>query len=169
LIWDRLPIALACAGLLAAIRSETARQSSDRATTALALVGAGSVAWWYLTGLEGPGDLRPYLLLQVLPLVLIPIWQYNGRAPRSQRLAFAAAIVLYVLAKLAEIGDHAIFAELGWISGHTVKHLLASAAAATIVIELVARVRRDTPAALQNEKREYIATARVNASSRAKA
>ena len=47
----------------------------------LALVAIASVFWWYATGVNGTGDLRPYLLLQALPLVLIPLWQWIYDAP----------------------------------------------------------------------------------------
>jgi hypothetical protein len=136
LVWDRLPIALACAGLLGAVRAESRGHQNDAAETiALAAAAAASVYWWDISG-----DLRPYLLLQALPLVLIPLWQWIYRAPRERRIAFAAAIGLYVLAKVAELNDGAIFAALGVVSGHTVKHVLATLASAIVVYELNGRV-----------------------------
>jgi hypothetical protein len=142
LLWDRLPIALVCAGLLAAVASESQRaRAARRAALLWALVATLSVGWWYYTELQGRGDLRPYLFVQGLPLVAIPLWQGLARAPRADRLAFAAAIALYVLAKIAELNDHAILAATDFVSGHTVKHLLAAASAAVIVARLVARVQ----------------------------
>jgi hypothetical protein len=38
-----------------------------------------------------------------------------------------------VVAKISELNDRALFELTGWISGHTIKHLLATVAAATIV------------------------------------
>ncbi|MBL8490905.1 MAG: hypothetical protein JNM82_09015, partial [Rhodocyclaceae bacterium] len=76
LVWDRLPIALACGGLLAAVASETRHEADGRPRAALlALAAVLSVAWWVWTGARGQGDLRPYLLLQAAPLVLVPVWQ----------------------------------------------------------------------------------------------
>jgi len=141
LIWDRLPIALACGGLLAGVRAQVGGHvNGARITAALALVAIASVFWWYATGVNGPGDLRPYLLLQASPLVLIPLWQWIYNAPRADRIAFAIAIGLYVAAKATELLDHPIFASLQWISGHTLKHLLAAAAAAVIVTRLTRQV-----------------------------
>lgn len=140
LVWDRLPIALACAGLLAGVRAECrAKPDSRAATLGLALFAVASVAWWAATEQRGAGDLRPYLLLQALPLVLIPLWQWIYRAPRRDKLAFGIAIALYVVAKFAELGDHALLAALGVVSGHTLKHLLATAA--VLVARLVERQR----------------------------
>ncbi|MEY9681592.1 hypothetical protein BLN97_39585 [Bradyrhizobium elkanii] len=83
--------------------------------------------------------MRPYLLLQVLPLILIPLWQSIYRAPRADRIAFAAAMMLYVVAKIAEVLDHEIADTLGFVSGHTLKHLLATSATAAIVWGLTRR------------------------------
>lgn len=142
LVWDRLPIVLACAGLLAAVRAET-HPDSDAKTWALILAAASvmSVAWWYFTDRDGMGDLRAYLFLQGLPLALIPFWQAGRRAARADRSAFALAILLYVLAKVAELNDHALLSALQWIGGHTLKHVLAIAASAVIAARLVSRVQ----------------------------
>ena len=140
LIWDRLPIALACAGLLAGVRGDS--KPGSRAgieAIALACCAVASVAWWVYTDLGGADDLRPYLLLQGLPLVLVPLWQAIYRAPRAERITFALAMALYVLAKLAEVRDHEIAAALGVVSGHTLKHLLATAATAAVVWGLTRR------------------------------
>jgi hypothetical protein len=144
LVWDRLPIALACAGLLAAVRAECrCMPDSRRDAFWFGLLGVASVGWWYLTAQQGAGDLRPYLLLQGLPLILIPLWQLIHCAPRRDKIAFGCALALYVVAKLAELNDHALLAALGVISGHTIKHLLATAAAAVLVARLAER--QDAP------------------------
>jgi len=142
LVWDRLPIALACAGLLAGVRGDARKRRCDGYVAALAVFAVASVAWWHFTGQTGIGDLRPYLLLQVLPIVLIPLWQWLYSLPRAERWAFAGALLLYVIAKLTELYDHEIAAALGMITGHTLKHLLATAAAAGIVGSLVRRTGR---------------------------
>ena len=129
LVWDRIPIVLACVGLLAAMSARTggrlARPLPLAASSVLAIV---TVPWWWATG-----DLRPYILVQLAPLVLIPVWQALRQSPRNERVAFAVTIAFYALAKIAEAADHAIFDALGFLSGHSLKHLLAAAAAAAIL------------------------------------
>jgi hypothetical protein len=142
LVWDRLSIALACGGLLAGVWGDTRRENSRGPASWLALAAVASVAWWYFTDLSDAGDLRPYLLLQGLPILLIPLWQWIHGMPRADRVAFGAALAIYIVAKFAELKDHEIAATLGAVSGHTLKHLLATGAAALIVMRLVARVRR---------------------------
>ena len=140
LTWDMLPIALAGAGLLVGVHGDVRPGSkTNLEAIMLALFAVAGVAWWVYTDRNGAGDLRPYLLLQVLPLVLIPLWQMIYRAPRTERLPFAAAMALYVLAKLTELFDHQIATALGFVSGHTLKHLLATAATAAIVWGLTRR------------------------------
>lgn len=141
LVWDRLPIALTVAGLLAAVRAECVPDTrGTRYTLVISLLAVLSVAWWqYTDGPQHPGDLGPYLAMQLLALLLIPLWQAIHRAPRADRLAFGVAIAFYVVAKLAELYDRELLAALRFVSGHTLKHLLASAAAAVLVARLSQR------------------------------
>ena len=136
LVWDRLPIALACAGLLAAAFAEVERRSALVPCLLLGAFAVAGVVWWIYTA-----DLRLYLLLQGMPLILIPIWQHVRKAPRTERLSFASAIGVYALARMAEVYDAAIFSRVDWIGGHTLKHLLAAVACALIVYAVVQRVR----------------------------
>ncbi|NHQ87514.1 hypothetical protein HA050_15455 [Iodobacter sp. HSC-16F04] len=125
LIWDRLPIALACAGFLAALASQLHGQlKSQWFAVPLAFWAVGSVGHWVFTQ-----DLRPYLLLQALPLILLPLWQWqiSGRRPAFWLMLFAS--LCYILAKITELQDQVLFNALHQIlSGHTLKHLFASIA-----------------------------------------
>jgi hypothetical protein len=133
LVWDRLPIALASAGLLGAVHARTHEVPRPALLPALVVVAVGSVAWWSWTDSLGADDLRPYLLLQGALLVVIPLWQWLGGTPRPERFAFWVAIALYAAAKLAEVADVRIFhATEGFMSGHTLKHLLSALASAVI-------------------------------------
>jgi hypothetical protein len=141
LVWDRLPIALACAGLLAGVWGDVHAKDSATLTAWLALAAVLSVAWWDFTQRSGTGDLRPYLIFQVFPIVLIPLWHWIYDMPRADRWVFGSALLLYVIAKFAELNDHQVAALFGTLTGHTLKHLLASVAASLIVARLVSRTR----------------------------
>lgn len=67
------------------------------------------------------------------------------RFPIIARRAFFGALLIYVVAKLAELGDYEIAAVVGPLTGHTLKHLLATVAAAVLVDCLVRRVGAFTP------------------------
>lgn len=137
LIWDRLPIALACVSLLAAALEDgyPTRFAPLPTLAALCALGVASVFWWSATG-----NLGPYLLLQLAPLVLIPALQWQTGAPLAQRHAFGIAIGLYVLAKLCELADSAILHAIHALSGHTLKHLFATLAA-LVLARMIARMR----------------------------
>ncbi|WP_426210653.1 hypothetical protein [Massilia sp. TWP1-3-3] len=135
LVWDRLPIALACAALLAAaVRDAYPNTKTQLPLLVLTGLGALSVFWW-----SWSGDLRFYLLIQAAPLVLIPVLQWQSGAPMAQRTFFFVAIGLYVWAKLFEVADQAVFQALGFVSGHTLKHLLAVAAAFVLAFAFARR------------------------------
>lgn len=140
LVYDRLPIALACAGLLSAVWHETlgAPRWLD---WILGLAAMGSVAWWRHTDLQGAGDLRPYLLLQTLPLILVPLLQYLAVRSKQERCMFVAAMGLYVLAKACELADQPLLDALVLCSGHTLKHVLAALAALIVAYQLACRLR----------------------------
>ena len=136
LVFDRLPIAVACAALLAAMHARVHRLRVPGLLAALLVAAVGSVFWWSWTESLGRGDLRAYLLLQGAPLVLIPLWQWIFGEPPRARLAFGIAIALYAAAKVFELQDHAVLEATGLVSGHTIKHLLAALAGWVICREL---------------------------------
>lgn len=82
LFWDRLPIAIACASLLALVRAQCFNSLSKSWVELLAFAAFAlfSVVWWQLTE-----DLRPYLFLQILAIVLPPLWQTINRRPNIER------------------------------------------------------------------------------------
>lgn len=139
LVLDRLPIAWACAALLCAFLSERVVARWGKASTLCGafIVATASVAWWWLSERQGHGDLRPYLYLQFLPMLLVPAAlcmklrvQNHGGVPDA---AWWAVLALYAAAKLMEFADHSVFDALLFTSGHTLKHLLAAAAALCVV------------------------------------
>ncbi|MDF2864411.1 hypothetical protein ABE599_16755 [Achromobacter mucicolens] len=140
LIWDRLPIALLCAGILSAVWRETVGDGRwvDVLWTALAV---GSVAWWWYTDHTSTGDLRPYLFVQFMPLVLVPLLQWRNGTPLRERLYFGAAIGFYVLAKAAELLDYQIYQTFAFMSGHTLKHLFSMAAGLMVTLNFAHRKR----------------------------
>ncbi len=135
LAFDRLPIAWACAALTCAFLAERvdARWGSPRTLGLALLAASASVALWWWSEQAGRSDLRPYLFVQFLPMLLVPA-ALLMRMPR--RFASAApdgawwgVLAGYAIAKALEVADHAVFDALGVVSGHTLKHLAAAGAA----------------------------------------
>lgn len=129
LVWDRLPMTVAFMALFSLLLDERVFPASPpRTLWPLLAAGVASVAYWYWTEAQGAGDLRAYALVQFLPMLLIPaiLALFQPRYLRGTHLV--AALGLYVLAKLFEHFDAAVYAALGEVSGHTVKHLLSGVA-----------------------------------------
>lgn len=138
LVWDRLPIALACAALLDAVLSEQLPLRLMRGLRLLFwLLAPLSIYWWHISA-----DLAPYLYLQLLPLLLIPAVLLLYPSPAGEWRLWTTAIAAYVLAKLAELGDHLLYGLLGVISGHSLKHMLAALASLAIYGVLYRRWQR---------------------------
>lgn len=127
LVWDRLPMTLAFMALFSLVIGEyLSAPVGKKLLWPLVATGVGSVVYWRLGELGGHGDLRPYALVQFLPMVLIPLILLLFR-PRFTGTAYLWAMLAgYVAAKLAELLDEPLFRWLYPVSGHTLKHLLAA-------------------------------------------
>lgn len=143
LVWDRLPMTIGFMSLVSIVISEYfSLQIGKRLLLPLLFVGIGSVAYWAYTESLGAGDLRPYAIVQFLPMLLIPltIILYKTRSDLSRYVWWM--IGFYIAAKVAEQMDDNLYAFGNAISGHTLKHLLASLAPASLLYGLMQRRRR---------------------------
>jgi hypothetical protein len=135
LVWDRLPMALGFAGLITGTLTDRAPQRT-LPLLAFAAVGAGTVFYWHVTA-----NLVPYLVMQAgfMAATLIATAYIPTRYTHANRIYAAAG--LYALALIFERLDHPVHALLGgWVSGHTLKHLLAFAA--ILIVYAMLRERR---------------------------
>ena len=148
LFWDRLTMAIAFMGWLAAHLAERVgvRVGLVLLPVLLAL-GPGAVVYWSLSEAAGGGDLRPYGFMHFYPALLVPLllWLFPPRYTRTGDVLVVLA--LYAAALAAEWLDRPIFALTGMLSGHTLKHVLAALA----VYWALRMLRRRRPAS-QREK-----------------
>lgn len=134
LVADRIPIAWACTAIVAVLMADRGHRRfvAPGALVAGALVAAIAVGYWHASG-----DLRPYLFVQALPLLLVPVLLLAHVRPVEPGAVPDAAwwslLGCYVAAKVAEGLDGLVLAALGVMSGHTLKHLLAALGAALLV------------------------------------
>jgi hypothetical protein len=147
LVWDRLPMTLGFSGLVAATITERVDPKLGRQSLwPLLLLGVFTVLFWYGGELRGAGNIIPYGIYQiwsVLIIVLLLLAYPARRYTRGGLLGWAA--VWYGLAKVFETFDLQVYRLLGGaLSGHTIKHVLASFAVFAIVRQL--RVRHRIPA-----------------------
>lgn len=150
LAWDRGGMVLAFAGLLglAAMRAVSTRAGMALATAVLVL-GPLSVYAWSLGG-----NLLPWAVLQGGGMVLILGFACLRPAQsRELPVRWAMLIAIYALAKLLELGDHAVYEWTGHlVSGHSLKHMVAACAAWPVVSALLAarEIKAESHAAVKN-------------------
>ena len=143
LVWDRIPMTIAFMSLVAIVISEYFSAPVGRKLLMpLLLAGVSSAAYWAWTESQGAGDLRPYALVQFLPILLIPIviTVYHSRSDLGRHLWWM--IGLYASAKVFEQADIGLYEFGNLISGHSVKHLVAALAPLSLVLGLLKRRER---------------------------
>ncbi len=137
LIWDRLPITILSIGFFCSVISEMVSPKASLILVGpLLLIGIGSVLYWNYTESLGSGDLRLYGIVQFLPLILIVLIFLMYKFPENYLSYIIGLLIFYSLSRLTEFLDHQIHEILQFISGHTLKHLFAAAAAGCILIML---------------------------------
>jgi hypothetical protein len=138
LLWDRLAMMLAFMAWLAAIVAERVSPAAGlRLLPLLLAAGLGSAAWWGWSEARGMGNLLPYLLMQLYPVLLVPLLLRLYPPRYSGDRSILAVIGLYVLAFLFDLSDRPVFALTGGLlSGHTIKHAIAALAVYVVVLHL---------------------------------
>lgn len=134
LVADRIPIAWACTAIVSALLAERGHRGfvAPGALAAGAAAAVGAVLYWHATG-----DLRLYLFLQALPLLLVPALLLARIRPVEPGglpdAAWWQVLGCYLAAKIMEGLDARVLEAFGVVSGHTLKHLLAALGAALLV------------------------------------
>ncbi len=140
LVWDRLPMTIAFMALFSmVVRDRISEPFGNAILWPLVVAGMASVGYWYWSELQGQGDLRPYGVIQFLPMVLIPLMLilYRGKGLNTPWLW--ATLGTYVLAKAVEYFDKGIYVTTGIVSGHSIKHVLGSLAVLWAVFAILRR------------------------------
>jgi hypothetical protein len=141
LVWDRLPMTLGFMGVLAAMIAERISvRVGVRLLPMLVLGGVLSVVYWSWSEAHGQGDLRPYFLVQFGSLFLLLAMLLLFRPRYTQSWCWWIALGFYTVAKLLETFDRQIYSAVGFVSGHTLKHLAGAVAAFFIAWMLRTRV-----------------------------
>ncbi|NMG04627.1 hypothetical protein [Azoarcus taiwanensis] len=134
LFWDRLPLSVVLVSVTALMIAE--RTHVDRAGSALVVVwlfvGPLAVIYWHLTETFATGDLRPYLALHAM-LIVVPPLAFLLPARYTHTKGYLIALTLYLFGYLGDRLDHQIYALTGeFVSGHNIKHVATGAAAAMV-------------------------------------
>ena len=129
LFWDRLPMTLCFAAILAAVVEERVDARAGKALLRpLLAIGIFSLLLWRWTD-----DLRLYAWAQFFPFLALVLILRLFPAKYTGAFYWVVAAALYAVAKLFELYDHEIFSAGSILSGHTLKHLAAAAAAFAVL------------------------------------
>jgi hypothetical protein len=128
LVWDRLQMTFAFMGIFSMVISvRISVKAGINFLIPLLVLGVASVVYWYITEQSGQGDLRPYALVQFLPvlLILVMLWLFPARYSGTKYLV--EMIGWYGIAKALEFLDAVVWEwSGGWIAGHSLKHCVAA-------------------------------------------
>lgn len=132
LFWDRLPMTLGFSGLIILIFTDRFNQKVSLKLNILffifIFISSMTVVGWNNELLT----LRPYLLVQLGSLLFSFLALILTPSNVIKNTYLLIAIAFYILAKITEIYDLEIFNRLSFVSGHSLKHLLAAAAIYTV-------------------------------------
>ena len=127
LVWDRLPMTIAFMAFFTLLCAERLSLGlAQKLFPILLVAGIASVGYWHFTEQAGNGDLRPYGLVQFLPIVLTPLilWLFPSKYDRSADIWWFLA--WYLFAKVLEALDTQVYELLTVVSGHSLKHVAAA-------------------------------------------
>lgn len=137
---DRLGMSFAFAGLLGlAVASRITARAGPWLAPGVLLWGVlGAWVCWRA------GNLLPWAVLQGAGLLLLLVLSLGRPRAGGLALRWWLIIAIYAVAKLCELADHVIFEATGeWISGHSLKHLVAALAAWPVIGALRALGQND--------------------------
>jgi hypothetical protein len=142
LLWDRAAMAVAFAGMLgmAACDRVSGRAGQWLAATSL-FAGLLAVVVW-----QHNGNVVPWAAVQFGGMALVLVLAMQPSFNDGVGLRLGAVVLVYAAAKALEMADPAVFAlSGGLVSGHTLKHLVASLAAVPVLHALMAKSVRHNP------------------------
>lgn len=123
LIWDRLPMTISFMSFLSIVIGEFINPIlGKKLLYPLLIVGLSSIVYWVVSE-----DLRMYVLIQFLPILLILVILFLSKNSIHFKKYFWLIIVSYTIAKFLESNDLFIYSSTyKAISGHTLKHFAAA-------------------------------------------
>lgn len=128
LVWDRLPMTIVFMGFFSAVIAEWISPKLAKNNFPVATIfGIASVWYWHYSEQFIPGgNLRLYIDVQYFPLLLVPFIWYWYPPSYTRSYVLMRVLILYLVAKLFEVGDTLVFTHLKYFSGHTIKHFVSA-------------------------------------------
>ena len=130
---DRLGMVMAFAGLLGLAAAGRISERAGWALSGTVLVFGALSVWVWLTG----GNILPWVLVQFGGMALVLWFAFMQSLPGTLPVRWGLVIAVYTAAKLLELGDHLVYdLTANVVSGHSLKHVVASCAAWPVLAAL---------------------------------
>lgn len=127
LLWDRLPMVVAFMSFFTIVLAEYVNEKmAARLFLPLLMAGVVSVFYWYWSEMNGQGDLRMYIIIQFLPIIIMPLIFLLNASRFNKTHFFWLVLACYGAAKGLELMDESVFELTALVSGHSLKHLLSA-------------------------------------------
>ncbi|MES2965492.1 MAG: hypothetical protein V4760_16545 [Bdellovibrionota bacterium] len=124
LLWDRLPMAIGFAGLVSLLIADRISARAGRwSFAALAGFALWSISMWQVFEFS-----TPYSALQAGSLVAVVLIAWLHPKGRLENRFIWLASAGYLVAKLFEVSDAPLYELTGFVSGHSLKHVMAALA-----------------------------------------
>jgi hypothetical protein len=131
LLWDRAGMSAAFAGVLGLAASERVSNWAGQVAAVTTILAAALALWVW----RSSGDVLPWSVVQFGGMALVISLACLRPRAGSMGISLLALMAFYGLAKGLESTDHAVFEATGqWLSGHSLKHVVASMAALPILL-----------------------------------
>lgn len=145
---DRLGMVIAFAGLLGmAVAGRISHRAGNAMAAAVLLLGPMSILFWFTSG-----NVLPWLVIQFGGMAIVLWMAFSKPLHGTLAVRWGVVIAVYAIAKLLEAADHQIYELTSHvISGHSLKHLVASFAAWPVVTALLLALGRT-----QNQVRIHV-------------
>lgn len=141
LVWDRLPMTIAFMSFFAIMLSEFISVKAGKVLLLpLVVAGIASVVYWQMSEGWGEGDLRYYALVQFTPVLLMPVILLCFRPRFTHVYGYWGLLVAYLVAKLLEHFDTEVYQLLGFMSGHSIKHIVSALGVYILLVSFEKRV-----------------------------
>jgi hypothetical protein len=139
LVIDRFAMSIAFAGLLGlAVAGRVSERAGAVLGLAVLLLAPVAVQTWAATG-----NVLPWAVVQFGGVLLIAGLAIVRPLPGALHVRWLLVLLAYGVAKAFEMQDHALYAFTGeWLSGHSMKHLVAALAALPVIAAVREATRR---------------------------
>ena len=144
LSWDRLPITIAFMSFFTILIGECISVLlAKKLFPVLLAAGVTSIVYWHFSELAGRGDLRPYVLVQFLPVLLTPFILLMFDSVYNRKADLWWFLAWFLISKICELLDTQIYDWLIFVSGHSLKHITAGIGCLVLLRYLRLRTRLD--------------------------